>query len=384
MSIKNIQSRYFTKVLPENILLLNYELEKINAVADGSIELIILDNSYLSMPDFSRLIPLCIKKLKSGGSILGKGFLSNFQKAIVTVLEDVLIVDEDFWIYTVKDTFSIDIKHDEHLNLFEDYSQDIHNTYIIALENNTTSQTQLKKCVSSLEKFNMPYSVFYGYDGTDKETIKTPEHLKNNSFMKTVKLYDQCLSITETACALSHIALWFKCLELNKPILILEHDALMLRPYTKHNVYNSLIYLGHKLTVKGLSEKLGYGIKSFDDTVKLISDKPNILPFNYLGNPLTQIINKNFMFVMGLHAYSIDPAIARRLISGIISDGLINPIDSVVQLGKYNLSDTGLYATQLEDCETQSTISIDTAVFGNMFRSRKNTYTLPAVSKGRI
>jgi hypothetical protein len=90
------------------------------------------------------------------------------------------------------------------------------------------------------------------------------------------------------------------------------------------------------------------------------------------------------MFVMGLHAYSIDPAIARRLISGIIADGLINPIDAVVQLGKYNMTDTGMYACQLENSETTSTIAMDAIVLGDMFNSRKNTYTLPAVSKGKL
>lgn len=384
MSIKDIQSKYFKKVLPEKTLLVNYEVGIIDKISDSSIELLILDNTYLSMPEFRSFISTAIKKLEPGGAIVGKGFLTNFQKAIVTVLEDILIVDEDYWIYKKPYTHTIRTKHDEHLNLFEDYSEDIENTYIIALKGNTTSEAQLARCIESLDKFNMSHSVFYGYDGTDKITIKTPEHLKNNSFMKTIKLYDHCLSITEIACALSHIALWFKCMELNKPITILEHDAIMLRPYTKHKVYNSLIYLGHKVTLKGLSEKLGYGSKNFEDTVELIQSKPNILPFNYMGNCLVQTVSKNFLFVMGLHAYSIDPPTARRLISGIITDGLINPIDTVVQLGKYNMTDTGMYACQLENSEAASTISLNTHLPGNMFNSRKNTYTLPAVSKGKV
>jgi GR25 family glycosyltransferase involved in LPS biosynthesis len=384
MSIKDIQSRYFKKALPEKTLLVNYEVSVINTVDNSSLELVLLDNTYLSMPDFKNFISVAVDKLEPGGAIIGKGFLTNFQKSIVTVLEDILIVDEDYWIYKKPFTHVIRTKYDEHLNLFDNYSEEIENTYVIALKDNKTSQAQLAECTASLDKFNMPYSVFYGYDGTDKVTIKTPEHLKNNSFMKTIKLHDHRLSITETACALSHIALWFKCIELNKPITILEHDAIMLRPYTKHQVYNSLVYLGHKVTLRGLSQKLGFGSKNFQETVELLQSKPNLLPFNHVGNCLVQTVSKNFMFVMGLHAYSIDPAIARRLISGIIADGLINPIDAVVQLGKYNMTDTGMYACQLENSETTSTIAMDAIVLGDMFNSRKNTYTLPAVSKGKL
>lgn len=44
-------------------------------------------------------------------------------------------------------------------------------------------------------------------------------------------------------CALSHLKLWEKCIELNKPIIIMEDDAIVSNNFTKHvnNLMNNLL-----------------------------------------------------------------------------------------------------------------------------------------------
>ena len=52
------------------------------------------------------------------------------------------------------------------------------NAYVITLENNNISLELSKRCVTSLEKINMPYKVWFAADGTSDEQIILPEHLK--------------------------------------------------------------------------------------------------------------------------------------------------------------------------------------------------------------
>jgi hypothetical protein len=81
---------------------------------------------------------------------------------------------------------------------------------------------------------------------------------------------------------------------------------------------------------------------------------------------------------MGLHAYAIDPFMARRLVSKVITDGLINPIDVVAEVTEFEIAQTGVYAfnSSLSDI---STIGFKDS--GTVMQGRKNTHSVPGVSQ---
>jgi GR25 family glycosyltransferase involved in LPS biosynthesis len=267
----------------------------------------------------------------------------------------------------------INYTSDNHVRIDHNYSLDVEKAYILSLPNNEKSLIQTKNCIQSCIRVGMDYEVFEGYDGTSLNFIKTPDHLVSKDFMKWLRIMDHKLGIAETCCALGHLALWAHCMTINRPIVILEHDAVMLSPFTKLSSYNILEYLGHKGELGNFFKE--YNATSLDELISLITNRP---PNQFIRRPPTSVINQNWIFPMGLHAYAIDPIMARRLFSHVITEGLVNPIDTIVRQDKFSVVQNGLYACQNDRAEILSTISNKdkTSNYG-----RKDTYMLPGVSK---
>lgn len=121
---------------------------------------------------------------------------------------------------------------------------DVDKAYIIRVKDNKKSEDVALRCAESCNQVKMPFEYWDAYDGYSRR-IKEPEHSKNSSVMKMMKITDHYLTRGEVACALSHISLWAKCIEIDQPIVILEHDSIMVQPYLTHTVFNSIAYLGN-------------------------------------------------------------------------------------------------------------------------------------------
>ena len=203
------------------------------------------------------------------------------------------------------------------------YNTQINSAYIISLSNNKISKKYVERCVSSCKKINMPYQIFEGFDGTDEQTIKVPKSLEKQSWVKWVKILNPDLKITEVSCFLSHLALWIKCIELNTPIVILEHDALMVKPFTHHTIQNCIIYLGssYQLSIKNFNMVFGQ-------------------------------LNQNYRFMYCAHAYSIDPLVAKNLVSNVIKTGITHALDSYIRADYFSIQQIGFYAYDNNENET--------------------------------
>jgi GR25 family glycosyltransferase involved in LPS biosynthesis len=95
-------------------------------------------------------------------------------------------------------------------------------TFIIALKGHPISEAQLCDCIESAKKFNWNIEISWGVDGRNiNET-----HWKN---IEVVPLLNKptMSQIGTQGCFFSHWELWNKCIELNEPIIILEHDAII-------------------------------------------------------------------------------------------------------------------------------------------------------------
>jgi GR25 family glycosyltransferase involved in LPS biosynthesis/predicted O-methyltransferase YrrM len=353
---------------------------------DNSLDFVFIDGNH-SYDNVYEDITLWIKKLKPGGIISGDDYdekeFPNVVRAVRDALGNTVQVNGHVWVYqtpannvdskilTVGNPpkYSIKYSTDNKLNIKQSFNLNIDHAYIITLENNVTSQEHTKKCVESCNAVGMPFQLFFGYDGTDKQTIKTPSHLRNSDHMRWIKIMDPALSITEVACALSHLALWAHCITIDRPIVILEHDALMLKKFERLSMHNTLEYLGHKEELKHYYlEKTN----SFD---------PELFSTSIDREPIVYPININYLFPHGLHAYALDPIMARRLFAMVMTDGLINPIDSTIRADQFSVVQTGIYAIQSEVTDRFSTITNpNEPAPGVTFFGRKYTFNLPGVT----
>lgn len=201
--------------------------------------------------------------------------------------------------------------------LFYSYDREIENSYIITLKGNENSERLSKQCQESCDKVGQKYKIWEAYNGIQNKIV-VPEHMKNSDFMKLLKVSDHYLTRGEVACALSHISLWVHCVKLDRPIVIFEHDAVLLKPFEHHNFYNSIVFLGSAEWVE----------KNWPVTP--------IPPHGTDGH------NKHF--ICRAHAYSIDPPIAKNLLSHVLKMGICDPLDIMMRADLFNISHEGVYA----------------------------------------
>lgn len=200
--------------------------------------------------------------------------------------------------------------------LYQNYSRTIANAFIIYVENNYTSLSLANRCLESCKKINYTASLWPGFDGTGND-ILIPDHIRNQSWYKWLKITDHYQSLTEIAVSLSHISLWVKCMELDQPIVILEHDAIMIKPYIEHALYNGIVHLGSKEDLQ--TERIG------------------LIPF-------LRSINKNWSFINKAHAYAIDPAVAKKLFARVLDRGIFESADVMLRTDDVAIIQTDVYA----------------------------------------
>lgn len=202
--------------------------------------------------------------------------------------------------------------------LFQSYNTDISCAYIIHVPDNKISQDLAQRCLDSCRAINYPAELWPGFDGTGTQLV-VPQHLQRQSWYRWLKVTDHYQSLAEIACSLSHISLWVKCMEQDQPLVILEHDAIMIKPYTRHEIYNGLVYLGSQDNMR--ASHLPQGII-----------------------PGFSAINRNWNFIHRAHAYAIDPPAARKLFVNVLSRGIFESADVMIRADDVAIIQTGIYA----------------------------------------
>lgn len=199
-----------------------------------------------------------------------------------------------------------------------DYSMNCNEVeaYIITLKGNKVSEDMSQRCQDSCASVGMPFHVWDAFDGTTGE-IKYPYHALNQSHYKWLKQMNDRLTVTEVATILSHYSLWVRCCEIDLPIVILEHDAIMVQKYAWHNGWNQINYLGN--------------LQQYQSGT-------------YPDFPPHAAATKNHKFICRAHAYAIDPAVARQLVSHVIKFGLSAPADMLIRVDLFPIVQTGFYA----------------------------------------
>lgn len=203
------------------------------------------------------------------------------------------------------------------MHLVNQRNVDIESAYVIYLPGNATSQRLADQAMMSCNRVNMPVRLWAGFDGSS-DAIMTPGSLQNQDWINWIKIYDHFQSPTEVACSLSHISLWAHCMTIDQPIVVLEHDAVMVKALTRHRFYNTIQYLGCK-------EQMVPG-----------ADIENQSWFSS--------INQNWIFINRAHAYSVDPAVARRLFTMVLERGIFESLDVMIMADVVGIVQDGIYA----------------------------------------
>lgn len=202
----------------------------------------------------------------------------------------------------------------------------IHSAYIIRIKNNKISEKFSKSCYESCIKFNIPVQYWNAFDGTSNQNISIPENLIHESYIRFLKPLNSKLVTTEIACMLSHFSLWCHCIVIDKPIIIFEHDAIVIKEIEYHKNKNSINYLGNREQYKN----------------------------NSIENPscLVGINGYDYTFIRSAHAYSIDSSMARNLVSHVIKEGLIKQNDVLMRSDYFNIYQDDIYAYENGDENT--------------------------------
>jgi hypothetical protein len=200
--------------------------------------------------------------------------------------------------------------------LIHKYNTKVESAYCIVVKENELSEKMATRCIQTCNKVNMPVKRWEAFDGTKGEII-VPEHLRDRQWLKWLKVVNEALALTEICCALSHFSLWAHCIELDQPIVVLEHDAIMIQKFEDHPAFNAFIYLGSEEQVAN----------------------------NYWGSiPIHGQLNQNYRFMLRTHSYSVDPMMCKKLMGNLIKDGITTSIDVMLRTDLYANHQFGIFA----------------------------------------
>lgn len=178
--------------------------------------------------------------------------------------------------------------------------------FVISLESS-------KERKVNFDNYNSKYIKYTYHNAVDGKQINI-DKLDSTIFKKGSKNY----SNGAIGCALSHLQLWDKCIELDKPIVIMEDDVIVSRDYNKHmnNLMNNLLPKTWDIVQLNYNfdSVLSYNNTNYE-TCNCIFNKHKITKadiFNFVNTKINTTIAKlNFCF--GMSAYIINPIGAKKL-----------------------------------------------------------------------
>jgi hypothetical protein len=217
------------------------------------------------------------------------------------------------------------------MNLGFSNSREIDSAYIIRLSGNQISVELSDRCMQSCRSAGQTARFWEGFDGTDGRSVVAPAHLRDKDYLNWVKVHDNKITASQLGCVLSHFSLWCHCLTIDRPIVILEHDAIMLKRMVNFDFYNAIQYLGCIEQMRGAPQ--------------------------YIIPPHGTAYNQKINFIARAHAYAIDPQVAKNMVTRFIQNGIFatTTADLFMRADIFSIVQHGMYAYDLWD-EDVSTV----------------------------
>ncbi len=192
----------------------------------------------------------------------------------------------------------------------------IEKAYIITMLDNNISLDLAKRCLKSCEDKGQNAVFWPAFEGT-KNGIKVPKFLSRQDWVSWIKVPSNLYSNSQIACFFSHVSLWAYCAKTDKPLIILEHDAICSSPLREHGFYNCIQYLGNR------EQKNGRHMTTIP--------------------PHASMFDARWRSLCRAHAYAIDPSISRNLLSYVIREGMTKTLDMFIRADIFAMIQNGIY-----------------------------------------
>lgn len=118
-------------------------------------------------------------------------------------------------------------------------------TFVIALKDHAVSLEQLEDCRRSADRHGWTLETFWGVNGSKI----VPEDWTR------IGVEPMTARPGQRGCWFSHFLMWNKCVKLDEPIVVLEHDAIIERPWEPLKIKKSLIKLHRHYRKDPMSHK---------------------------------------------------------------------------------------------------------------------------------
>lgn len=170
--------------------------------------------------------------------------------------------------------------------------------YIIRIPEDASIE-QANECAKSLKEHNVPYEFFDGIYKHNLDEVWRKENLQlyrkqsNNKKVAGVK-----------GCFLSHYMLWKKCIERDTPIIIFEHDGLLIKPLPQVLFESEYDVLNLDYSSREVDNYWEHVEKNFGTEI-LSWVKPEKMGYSKF----------NTGSIDGIHGYIIKPSGAKKLIN---------------------------------------------------------------------
>jgi GR25 family glycosyltransferase involved in LPS biosynthesis len=166
------------------------------------------------------------------------------------------------------------------------------------------SENLADQCIESGKKFGIEIEKFDGIYSDHNAILEREGLFPNPSIIKKLRN-------GYTGCFLSHYLVWKKAIELNEPILVLEHDALLIRPLPENilSMFDTLLVLDRFSRDENYEELL---VKDFPLTIHKHEKTSEVTG---------KMINKTH--IKGAHGVLIKPEGARQIINSLKTHGYL-------------------------------------------------------------
>jgi len=193
-------------------------------------------------------------------------------------------------------------------------------TIVIRLRGIESSESLAQECIDSGKTHGL---IIYPFDGVYGEEQIAAKHREFGIRPWREKMKKGRIGVK--GCFLSHFSIWLHCVEIERPITVLEHDAVILRkfptniletfdeflmldPYNKNSKqYGPLHTIEHEFSIE-----------------------------EYFNDNSQQKYGLAHQYVMGTHGYIIKPTAAKKLIDTVRQNGYY-PADMQCHKGILNI-----------------------------------------------
>lgn len=135
------------------------------------------------------------------------------------------------------------------------------------------------------------------YYESELQNVIAPDAYNNQSWINFIRLFSN-ISYKEVCRILNHAACWVNCMEINRPVIILEKGSMLFEEHDFHVPRGSI---------------------------------------NALGGDSFHIFNTNILCNPSPWAYSIDPVSAKILFEDLVGNGIVNPLPTMMSANKLSI-----------------------------------------------